>query len=118
MRLFDVGLTKGIDIMRKLGFNIPTSPSIEHVLSAIVSVDEMAAEYDLECVNDLRDSNVNESTLEIMQIYDSTYSSGMVLNSPFCKFSRGYSHLLFWCFSRLTSFTSANHHFGNHKVRT
>lgn len=80
------GVKKGVETLRKLGFDIPTNPTFQHVIRAMASVDEMVSEQnlDLERITDLC-HNVEESTQAIMQIYDATYLSMVSSSSLFCK---------------------------------
>ena len=86
--------------MRKSGFDIPAKPTRECVMKAMNSVDKMVSSlgYELERIPDLLESNLNESTREVMKIYDSIYLSSMVLNSPFRELNNDIL-FLFVCFA-------------------
>jgi len=81
------GLSKGVDILRKLGFDIPATANAAHVMNAMAIVDSMASQLDFDGIMDLCEKNVDNSAQVVIQIFiqifDALYVSAMVLNSPF-----------------------------------
>ncbi|KAL7545479.1 hypothetical protein ACHAWF_008830 [Thalassiosira exigua] len=76
-------ISKGVEILRKLGLDIPLSPTMSSVMNVVASTDIMTSRFDLEGIKTMCDEGADDSTRAILAIWDSFYVSAHVSNSPY-----------------------------------
>ena len=80
-------ISKGVDLLRKLGFGIPEQPSKDDTMNALATMNEAVSLYSLDQIVSLSDTTPSKSVHNIIKIMDSFHRSCLSLMSPFCEFS-------------------------------
>lgn len=80
-------ISKGVDLLRQLGFGIPEQPSNVDKMNALATMNEAVAPYSLDQIVSLCDTTPTKSVHDIIKIMVSFHRSCLAIMSPFCKFS-------------------------------
>ncbi|KAL9181842.1 hypothetical protein ACHAXT_012185 [Thalassiosira profunda] len=76
-------LLKGMELLRKLKFDVPSAPSPESLMKAIGVTEQMAANFGKEQLLDLCEKEVDVSVHNVVKLLDAFYVSCYVSSSPF-----------------------------------
>ena len=78
-------LAKGIEILRQLGFNIPSALARQSVIVAMASANNVASQYNADQIISLCDMNIDNTVTRVVRIMDAFHRSSFALSSPYCK---------------------------------
>lgn len=76
-------LSRGLEILRRLGVNIPLVPTGESIMNSVVSASIMASQYNVEQILCLCDTSVDESVHSISKTMDAIMGALQFTSSPF-----------------------------------
>lgn len=79
----DECIKMGIDILRRLNFDIPLEPDYGSVMKAIAITDNIASKFSMEQIINLREKVMDDEKRDIVLIMDAFYGSAVALNSMF-----------------------------------
>jgi len=95
-------ICRGIEILRRLNFDIPVAPTPEAVMEAIIATDNIASNFSMDQLVNLCEKAIDDSVHYAFKIIDAFYSSCYVSSSPFLplvvcavmqfSFQHGISH--------------------------
>jgi hypothetical protein len=75
--------SRGIQILRRLGINIPVEPTGESIMNSVVSANIMASQYSVEQILHLCDKPVDESVHSISKSMEAIFGALQAKSSPF-----------------------------------
>lgn len=75
-------VSKGVDILRQLGFDITMSPTKESGKNAMAATNAAASQYDVHRILSLCDQPLGDSVHPIIKIMEAIHRSAYLLSSP------------------------------------
>jgi len=82
-RKHDECISRGIDVMRQLNFDIPLCPTKEIVMNTMASTDRIASKYSLDQIVEMCEMTIDDSAYRIVKILDAFYLACFTSLSPF-----------------------------------
>ncbi len=76
-------ISRGIDVLRRLGFDLPLAPDPGSVMKAMATTQAVASKYSVDQMMSLCEKDVEESVERVLTIMDAFYSSCYASTSPF-----------------------------------
>mmetsp|Transcript_29305 Transcript_29305/g.53613 ORF Transcript_29305/g.53613 Transcript_29305/m.53613 type:complete len:535 (+) Transcript_29305:1563-3167(+) len=76
-------ISKGIDVLCRLGFHLPLSPTKESIMDVMTKTDSMVSKFSVDQIGKLSQMDDNDSAHKIMEIMDAFYVSCALVGSPF-----------------------------------
>ncbi|KAL9189379.1 hypothetical protein ACHAXT_009054 [Thalassiosira profunda] len=75
-------IARGLEILRRLDFDIPTSPTIQDTMKALSSTDAIASQYSIDQMCQLCEKTIEPSVHEVIRIVDCLFQSCYNSSSP------------------------------------